>query len=344
MPPKTERRELKDSIKNQIIGMKSTGLSGRKIANQFGLVQSTVNRIVKRYKTSGSTENNLRPGRPKKLSERDCRHLVNNVKKNRRLILQDITTEMPSGPSLSTIRRSLHEADLNSCIAAKKPFICARNEEKRLDFAIKYQNLTVEDWKHVIWTDESTFEIGKNTRQVRVWHYSSKRFDTACITPTFKSGRQSVMVWGCFIWNRQGPLIILPKGRLNGSNYVSILEEGLMDFWMEQSEERGYVVFQEDNAPIHTCKLAKKWKECIGITSLQWPPNSPDLNPIEHVWYIFKNVIQKMTPRPMTVPDLTKALSKVWDELDVNILNRLVESMPNRLAAVIEAKGGNTKY
>ena len=125
---------------------------------------------------------------------------------------------------------------------------------------------------------------------------------------------------------------------------IDILEKHFLDFWMEQSEKKGYIVFQEDNSPIHTCKLAKQWKESIGMVSLQWPPNSPDLNPIEHIWYILKITIQKMTPRPMTVPDMTIALRKAWDDLDENTMNNLVESMSSRIAAVIEAKGRNTKY
>ena len=51
-----------------------------------------------------------------------------------------------------------------------------------------------------------------------------------------------------------------------------------------------------------------------------------------------------MTPRLMAVPDITVALRKAWEELDERVMNNLVESMPDRLAAVIEAKGGNTKY
>ena len=117
-----------------------------------------------------------------------------------------------------------------------------------------------------------------------------------------------------------------------------------MDFWMDQSEIRGYIIVQEDNAPIHTCKLAKQWRESVDMETLTWPPNSPDLNPIEQVWYLIKTTIQKMNPRPMTVPSLKEAIKKAWNEFDVNILNRLVESMPDRIAAVIEAKGGNTKY
>ena len=80
------------------------------------------------------------------------------------------------------------------------------------------------------------------------------------------------------------------------------------------------------------------------MVSLEWPSNSPNLSPIEHIWYILKVMIQKMTPRPMTVPDIMVALRKAWEELDERVMNNLVESMPDRLTAVIEAKGGNTKY
>ena len=118
------------------------------------------------------------------------------------------------------------------------------------------------------------------------------------------------------MWGKRGPLVILPKGRLNGNDYVTaVLEEGMMDFWMEQSEERGYVVVQEDNAPIHTCKLAKEWRKDVGMVSIEWPPNSPDLNPIEQIWYLLKDAIQHINPRPMTVPALKEALRKTWDDV-----------------------------
>ena len=120
MTPKTNRREQGQSTKDRIIGMSTAGLSGRNIADQLGLVPSTVNKVIKRYKDSGSTENSTRSGRPKKITERDYRHLVSNVKKDRRSTLQDITNKMPSKVSLSTIRRTLHERSINSRIAAKK--------------------------------------------------------------------------------------------------------------------------------------------------------------------------------------------------------------------------------
>jgi transposase len=344
MAPKTARRELEKSIKDMIIGMSIAGQSGPSIGKQLDLAPSTVKKVIKRYKLLSSTENHPRSGRPKKMTERDHRHLVSNVMKNRHATLQDITNNMPSNVSQRTIQRVLHEHNINSRIAAKKPFIKNINQVKRLAFAQKHQNLTVDDWKNILWTDESSFEIGKNSRQVHVWRKPSERFDSSCLTPSFKSGRQTVMVWGCFMWGKRGPLVIMPKGSINGAKYVEVMEEAMLDFWMEQSEERGYIVLQEDNAPIHTCKQAKEWRKSRDIISLTWPPNSPDLNPIEHVWYLIKGVIQKMNSRPMTLPSLKDAIKKAWDECDQLIMNRLVESMPDRIAAVIKAQGGNTKY
>ena len=251
-------KELKEFERNQIVILKKSGLSGRNIASKLNLNQSTVNRIIKWYAITSSIKNKQRSGRPKKISEDDHKNLLNIIEKNRRITLQDIAKEITSKPSKSTICQALHDANFHSRIAAKKPFICARNQEKRLAFVLECQNFTIEDWKHIVWTDESIFEIGRNTRQIHVWRNPSECFNTACLTPSFKSGRKSMMIWGSFMWGKCGPLVILPEGHFNGRKYIDILEKHFLDFWMEQSEKKGYIVFQEDNSPIHTCKLAKQ--------------------------------------------------------------------------------------
>ena len=77
---------------------------------------------------------------------------------------------------------------------------------------------------------------------------------------------------------------------------------------------------------------------------IKWPPNSPDLNPIEHIWHRLKVNIQKNKRRPKSNHELSKAIKEAWNDLDLGFLNKLVERMPRRIAEVIKANGGNTRY
>jgi hypothetical protein len=76
----------------------------------------------------------------------------------------------------------------------KKHFLTYRHMSQRLAFAQKYCGWTIKEWERVVWTNESTFEVGKNSRQIHVWRNAYERYSSSCMVPTFKSGRTS------FIW------------------------------------------------------------------------------------------------------------------------------------------------
>lgn len=85
---------------------------------------------------------------------------------------------------------------------------------------------------------------------------------------------------------------------------------------------------------------------------MQWPANSPDLNPIENLWYPFKKHFHKWFINTHKVSSQSKeaiqqygeGLKKAWSEIGLDLAKRLVESMPERIQAVIHARGGATKY
>jgi hypothetical protein len=94
----------------------------------------------------------------------------------------------------------------------KEPFLSNTPRARRLEFAREHRKWTIEDWKKVIWTYESTFEVGKSSRQVLVWQKIDERYKIDCFTPIFKSGRTSIMVWGGFIATQKLSLICMLRG------------------------------------------------------------------------------------------------------------------------------------
>jgi uncharacterized membrane protein YbhN (UPF0104 family) len=81
----------------------------------------------------------------------------------------------------------------------------------QLDFVRRYYEWSAKDWKYVCWIDKSTFEIGKNSRQVQVWRTASEQYSSSCVVVTFKSGRTFFMIWGGFAGNKKSKLIFIPK-------------------------------------------------------------------------------------------------------------------------------------
>ncbi len=101
-------------------------------------------------------------------------------------------------------------------------------------------------------------------------------------------------------------------------------------------------IFQQDLSPAHTAKGTKSWFNDHGVTVLDWPANSPDLNPIENLWAIVKRKLKDT--RPNNPDDLKAAIKAPWASIPPEQCHRLIVSMPRCIDAVIHAKGDPTKY
>ncbi len=99
-------------------------------------------------------------------------------------------------------------------------------------------------------------------------------------------------------------------------------------------------IFQQDLAPAHTAKGTKSWFNDHGVTVLDWPANSPDLNPRDNLWGIVKRKMRDT--RPNKADDLKAAIKATWASITPEQCHRLIASMPRRIDAVIHAKGGPT--
>jgi transposase len=225
----------------------------------------------------------------------------------------------------------------------KKPLLTAVHRKKRLAFALKHREWTVEDWKRVMWSDETKINrIGSDGKQW-VWKKAGDGLIEREVQGTVKFGGGNIMVWGCMGWNGVGELAEV-EGRMDADQYVDILNNHLLPSMEESGIVEGGCIFQQDNDPKHTSKKAKNWMEENDITLLDWPAQSPDLNPIEHLWHHIKLQLCKYEEPPKGVWQIWERVAEVWNGIEPEVCQGLIESMPRRLEAVIKAKGGNTKY
>ena len=126
---------------------------------------------------------------------------------------------------------------------------------------------------------------------------------------------------------------------MNTDLYLETMENHMLDF----SEERGNTHFLQVGAPCHKSKRSMAWFQEKGIQLIDWPGNSPDLNPIENMWQIMKRKLEEKEVSSVTA--MKEEITNIWEnEIAVQYCRTLTRSMPNRLQAVLEAKGGPTKY
>ena len=116
------------------------------------------------------------------------------------------------------------------------------------------------------------------------------------------------------------------------------MSEHLVPYLKQVDEQSHGVVFQEDNAPCHVGKYATWWRQTHGIDCLPWPAQSPDLNPIEHLWDHLNRQVRKRTPLPTSLPKLEAALQEEWARIPVEVVRKLYRSVPSRRDAVIKPR------
>ena len=187
------------------------GYSYRKIASRLKISESGVRYALQRLHDIGSNSDRSRSGRPRVTSRQEDTFIVVSSKRNRKIPATILTAELNKTRvkpvSTDTVKRRLRSVNLIGRVAARKPLLRAVNKKKRLEWAKMHKNWGLEDWKKVLWTDESRFELFGTRRRVHVRRLPNERVLPQCIQSTVKHGGGNIMLWGCFGNGLTGDLV-----------------------------------------------------------------------------------------------------------------------------------------
>lgn len=150
------------------------------------------------------------------------------------------------------------------------------------------------------------------------------------------------MVWSCFSYSGIGPLVPI-EGTMNAPKYRNVITQHLVPqiaTWFGN----GRCVFQQDNAPCHKAVQVTRLLNSLPFVVMKWPAYSPDMSPIENLWSIMKQHVYCREIK--SKHDLLTRMDEIWTTNEAIRIScqRLIEGMPRRIQACIDAKGGYTKY
>ena len=146
------------------------------------------------------------------------------------------------------------------------------------------------------------------------------------------------MVFGMVSAAGPGPLVRL-HGRINAAVYKELLKQHVLPILRTSVNQPA--VFMQDNAPCHTAKSVKTFLSDENVTVMDWPAQSPDINPIQNVWKLLNEQSKKRNPS--NVDELWSYLKEEWAKISVDECN-LINSCGRRCQAVTNSKGLHTKY
>ena len=343
MPSQLSRDTRRDVRTLRRIGLTYGGISEA--------LHITQRQVQTAYNAPTVTPRRRRSGPPPALTLDQCEQLeayIVSSREGRQASYAELATAMDFGVGKEAIRKAYKRLGFRRSIAIRKPPVSELNRQRRLEFAREHAHWTRDDWNKVIWSDETWIQPGRHTR-TWVSRRPGEQLDDTCLIDA-EQRKPGFMFWACFCGFGKGPFHIWNadsdvQGSINSENYIRYILPKIENY----SRQYPGLLFMHDNAPAHSSRATKAAFAAAGIRPIWWPPYSPDLNPIEHVWNTMKNWLQRHYPEyrarnRMNRQRRIEVIQEAWEAVGESYLAALLDEMPDRMQAVIAANGMAIPY
>lgn len=325
-----------DNVKVQL----RHGKSARQVSKDLGVSISFALKVRQQDK-----ENIPDPkiGRPTKVSGRTRAALKSKMLDGefRRLTdAQNYVRSMNEGPVCKrTVVNYLEAQGLPARRKPESPRLTKKHIAARKKFAREHVNWTLDQWKQVMFSDECSVH---RIKPFGTQYYYSNEEHRLRHEDHFKQKAQGgggrIMIWGCITSHGPGDLGWV-EGTMDSEYYERVLRDYLVPSRDYCGMDPETFIFQHDNCSIHTAGRIKRYLENAGITVLEWPPNSPDINPIERVWAYIKQRLDSYPTPAESLQQLFDRVVDIWTSLPENFLAKLYAELPAKMRMLVHTGG-----
>ncbi|UYV65181.1 hypothetical protein LAZ67_3003480 [Cordylochernes scorpioides] len=337
MPGHRKRRQFKQTdafTRGMVIGLKRAGWSIRQIAADTHLGASTVHRLWRRWLEQGNVAIHRNVGATRVTSARVDRRILRQAvaapQATCTAILQHVQDTLDHSISTRTISRRLVANGLHSCRPLRRLPLTPPNKRQRLEWC-RARSTWMTEWHRVVLSDESRFCLSSDSRRVRVWRRRGERSNPAAIVERPTVRQRGIMVWGAITYDSRSPLLRI-QGTMTAQRYV---DDVLRPVTLPYLQGVPNALYQQDNARPHTARISQQALQDVQM--LPWPPYSPDLSPIEHVWDIIGRRLHAL-PQPRSEDELWQMVEREWRAIPQDAIRTLIDSLPRRVAACIAVR------